>query len=71
MVDCLKALGFTYDRTESSHQVWVHIGRQLTVPIDTNWNPASGPMVRHVVVDQARVSREQFYRSTKATSKKI
>jgi predicted RNA binding protein YcfA (HicA-like mRNA interferase family) len=69
--DCLKALGFVHDRTESSHQIWIHPDRRMIVPVDTNWAPCSGPMVKHLVTAQAQVTREEFYRSTKATSKKL
>ena len=71
MVACLEALGFIYDRTESSHRVYVHLVRRRTVTIDTNWDPCSGPMVCHVVKDQVGVSRETFYRATRATERKI
>jgi predicted RNA binding protein YcfA (HicA-like mRNA interferase family) len=71
IVACLEALGFVYDRTESSHRVYVHPTRRLTVPVDTNWNPCSGPTVKHVVILQARLSRDAFYGSTKATRRKI
>lgn len=68
---CLKALGFEHDRDESSHQIWVHPKRQLSVPVDKHWNPCSRPMLKHLVTVQARVTREAFYGATKATRKKI
>ena len=71
IVACLEALGFVYDRTQSSHVVYVHHGRRRTVPVDTNWDPCSGPTLSRLVKDQAGVSREAFYGSTKATRKKI
>jgi predicted RNA binding protein YcfA (HicA-like mRNA interferase family) len=71
IVACLVALGFVLDRTESSHRIYVNEARHLIVPVDTNWMPCSGPTIKHLVVDQAQVSRETFYRATKATAKKI
>jgi predicted RNA binding protein YcfA (HicA-like mRNA interferase family) len=71
IVACLEALGFVYDRTESSHRVYVHLTRRRTVPVSTNWSPCSGPMIKHLVVTQAGLTREAFYRATKATARKI
>lgn len=51
--------------------MWVHPTRRLIVPVDVHWNPCSGPMVKHLVTVQARVSRETFYRATKRTAKKL
>ena len=68
---CLEALGFVYDRTESSHMSYVHPTRRLTVPVDKNWNPCSGPTICRMVKDQVRVSRKEFYGATKETRRKI
>lgn len=71
IVDCLVALGWVYDRTESSHVVYVHPPTGRAVPVDTNWNPAGSPLMSHFVKYEVAVKRETFYRATKATARKI
>jgi predicted RNA binding protein YcfA (HicA-like mRNA interferase family) len=71
LAECLTAHGFELDRTKGSHLIYVHPKYRLVVPIDTHWDPAAGPTVKHVVEDQARLSRDAFYGATKATAKKI
>ena len=70
MAACFEALGWTHDRTASSHLVYVDSKGKIA-GIDTNWTPASGPMIKHVVEIQAGLTRDAFYCATKATAKKI
>jgi predicted RNA binding protein YcfA (HicA-like mRNA interferase family) len=69
--ECLSALGWVHDHDESTHQIWVHEKTRQVVPIDVKWNPVSSPMLKHIVTEQVRTSREKFYGATKATAKKI
>lgn len=68
---CLRALGWVHDHDEASHQIWVNESTHQIVPIDVKWDPVSSPMLKHVVTEQVRVSRETFYGATKATAKKV
>lgn len=68
---CLKALGFVRDRDESSHQIWVHEETRQIVPVDTKWKPVSSSLLKHIVTEQLRMKREEFYGATKSTAKKI
>lgn len=69
--DILQALGFEHDRDESSHKIWIHRERHLIVPVDMHWDPASGPLISHLVKTQVRVTREVFYGATKRSAKKL
>lgn len=68
---CLKKLGFHRDHDQSSHQIWVNDATHQVVPIDTKWKPCSSAMLKHVVEQQLRMTRERFYGATKTTAKKI
>ena len=69
--DCLRALGCELDRREASHQVWVDPTRRRVGVDDVKWNPVSGPTLKHLFEEQLGLTREQFYRATKRTGKKI
>lgn len=69
MAACFEALGWWLDRT-TDHVVYVD-GRGHIAPLDKKWTPAPGDLVKHVVEDQAGLTRDRFYGATKATAKKI
>jgi hypothetical protein len=69
MADCFEALGWWLDRS-TDHTVYVD-GKGHIAPLDKKWQPASGPTIKHVVVEQARLTRDEFYGATKATAKKV
>jgi predicted RNA binding protein YcfA (HicA-like mRNA interferase family) len=71
MRDCLKALGWIYDHTESSHESWVHEQTRQVAIIDTKWDPVGGNMVCHFVRQELHLTREAFYGATKSSRKKI
>jgi hypothetical protein len=68
--DCLLALGFDHDRS-NDHPVLVNDATHCTVPIDRKWQPAPSSLVKHIIHEQAKVSRETFYGATRRTAKKI
>ena len=68
----LKAWRFTHIRTESSHESWEGTVNRLTrnVQVDTKYPQFSIERIK-VMISQSGLTRDQFYRATKTTAKKI
>jgi predicted RNA binding protein YcfA (HicA-like mRNA interferase family) len=70
--DILEARGFTLDRTEGSHEQWIHSNihdAKRVVTLDNHgefYTELMKSMIR-----QSGLTREEFYCSTKSTAKKI
>jgi hypothetical protein len=65
------ALGWRHDHDESTHQIWVHEATRQVVPIDVKWDPVDDYLLKHIVTEQMKTTRERFYGATKATARKI
>jgi predicted RNA binding protein YcfA (HicA-like mRNA interferase family) len=69
--DCLKALGWVFDRRESSHEVWVHETTRQIAVVDVKWNPISSSLHTHLVTAELKLKRLVFYGATKRSARKI
>ncbi len=72
VITILRARGFVLHRTRGSHAHYRgHIrGRNRLVTVDLSYNQFDVGRLKDMM-DQAGLSREEFYGSTKATAKKI
>lgn len=68
----LEAQGFEHDRTEGSHEQWVgnYGGSKRVVTVDAAEKEFSNRLMKSMI-RQSGMSRDEFYRSTERTAKKI
>lgn len=65
------ALGFVYDRNHGDHEEWKRAPHgDRTVTIDTGEREFDDYLLKSMI-RQAGVTREDFYRATPATARKI
>lgn len=71
--DILKAAGFVLDRTQGSHEHWEHEslgGKRRLVTVDGAY-PEFGTDRIRTMIAQSGISRDDFYRQTAGTARKI
>jgi len=72
IIQVLIARGFVLDHTKGDHRYYQKIinGRKLIVQVDMGC-PLYGPDLMPMVLGESKLSRDDFYASTKSTAKKI
>lgn len=72
VVAILKALGFGYSHSEGGHDFYkaAHSGKAWKVTVDPKASPFGDFLLKSMIA-QSGYSRDQFYRATKKTAKKI
>jgi predicted RNA binding protein YcfA (HicA-like mRNA interferase family) len=72
IVEILSARGFALIRTKGSHLQYEGIikGKRRLVTVDESIDTFSDDLLKTIIA-QSKLTREEFYRSTKATAKKI
>jgi len=72
VVAILIALGFAYSHSSGGHDFYkaAHGGKHWTVTVDPHDSPYDAFLLKSMI-SQSGYSREQFYRATKKTAKKI
>lgn len=69
VVQCLKALGFLYTKSDGDHDYYEKGHRLVQVDMGEKHGFASPGM--QIIINHSEYSREIFYRATKKTAKKI
>lgn len=69
VIQCLKALGFVYTKSEGDHDYYEKPDKIVQVDMGEKEGFASPGM--QIIINNSGYSREIFYRATKSTAKKI
>ncbi len=70
VVQVLNELGFVLDRQKGAHAQYKHPVKKTLVTVDMGVSEFRDTLMKSMI-DQSGFSREDFYRATKRTAKKI
>ena len=66
----LRALGFSFDRQDGSHEQWVCENPHRVVSVDEHYKQFDDKLMK-LMIRQSGIDRVTFYRATKTTGRKI